>query len=121
MTGGTTSTHGHTTHLTASEAHGTGADIGVRSGACRHGVTAGMTLGSTAGATRGITEDIGADGMTRGITGDTGDGMTHGTDICTHTTAVGTEAGIHTGTTIIMSSILHQGMYKEEKYTEDPV
>ena len=59
MTGETTSIHGHTTRLTALEARGTGAGIGVRSGAGLLGATAGMTHGSTVGTTHGITEDIG--------------------------------------------------------------
>lgn len=108
MTGGTTSIHGHTTDLTASEAHGTGADIGAHTGAGRLGATAGMTHGSTDGATLGITEDIGEDGTIRGITGDTGDGMTHGTteDIGEATgiriMQAGTEASVLTGDITIM-------------------
>lgn len=78
MTGGTTSTHGHITRHTASEAHGTGAGIGVRTGTCLHGGTAGMTHGIGDGATHGTTEVIGEDGMTHGTTGDIGDGPTRG-------------------------------------------
>ena len=79
MTGGTTSTHGHITLHTALVAHGTGADIGVHTGACRRGAIHGTTHGTTDGTTHGITEDIGDDGMTRSATGDTGVGTTHGT------------------------------------------
>ena len=79
MTGGTTSTHGHTTPHTASEAHGTGAGTGALIGACLHGDTAGMTHGTGDGATLGITAAIGEDGMIHGTTGDIGDGTTLGT------------------------------------------
>lgn len=67
-----------------------------------------MTHGSTDGATLGITEDIGEDGMIRGITGDTGDGMTLGTteDIGEATGTLimqaGTEASVLIGDTIII-------------------
>ena len=79
MTGGTTSTHGHITPHTASEARGTGAGTGVLTGACLHGHIHGTTHGTTDGVTHGITEAIGEDGMTRSATGDTGAGTTHGT------------------------------------------
>lgn len=106
MIGETISIRGHITHHTASEAHGIGADTGVRSGAS-HGTTDGMTLGSTDGAIHGITEATGADGTTRGITGDTGDGMTHGTmeaigertTLGIRTMPDGTEDGIRIGDT----------------------
>ena len=104
MTGGTTSTHGHTTLHTASEAHGTGAGTGVRIGACLHGGTAGTTLGTGDGATLGITAAIGEDGMIHGTTGDIGDGTTLGTtqdigECITHGIRImpdGTEDGILT-------------------------
>ena len=101
--------------------------IGITEDGTVHGSTAASTIHGSTGDIMilgtmedGMIHGTQADFMIRG-TSATEDGMTHGTDICTHTTAVGTEAGIHTGTTIIMPSILHQGMYKEEKYTEDPV
>ena len=98
---------------TASELHGTGADIS------RHGTPGALHLGDTAdGMIRGTTEVIG-DGMTHGTTADgTADGMirgitaagmeaigagtTHGTIHTTVlTTADGTVAGTHTGDTTI--------------------
>ena len=79
MTGGTTSTLGHTIPLTASEARGTGADTGALTGACPHGRIHGTTRGTTDGATHGITEATGEDGTIRSATGDTGAGTTHGT------------------------------------------
>ena len=105
MTGGTTSTHGHTTLHTASEAHGTGAGTGARIGACLHGGTAGTTLGTGDGATLGITAAIGEDGMIHGTTGDIGDGTTLGTtqdigECITHGIRImpdGTEDSAHIG------------------------
>ena len=92
MTGGTTSTHGHTTLHTASEAHGTGAGTGARIGACLHGDTAGMTHGTGDGATLGITAAIG-DGTTLGTTPDIGECITHGIRIMPD----GTEDSAHIG------------------------
>ena len=105
MTGGTTSTHGHTTLHTASEAHGTGAGTGACIGACLHGGTVGTTLGTGDGATLGITAAIGEDGMTHGTIGAIGDGTTLGTtpdigECITHGIRImpdGTEDSAHIG------------------------
>ena len=75
---------------TASELHGTGADIS------RHGTPGALHLGDTAdGMIRGTTEVIG-DGMTHGTTADgTEDGMTHGiTAAGMEVTGAGTIRGI---------------------------
>ena len=92
--------HGHITHRTALEVHGTGAGISVH-GTGTHGLTIlgmedgtedGMTLG-TAGMTHGTTAAIGADGMTLGITA-----MPDGTaDSGDHITPDGTADGILSG------------------------
>ena len=105
MTGGTTSTYGHTTPHTASEARGTGAGTGVLTGACLHGHIHGTTHGTTDGVTHGITEAIGEDGMIRGTIGATGDGTTLGTtqdigECITHGIRImpdGTEDSAHIG------------------------
>ncbi len=113
MTGGTTSTRGHTTLHTASAVRGTGADIGAHTGACPLGDTVISTHGSTDGTTHGITEDIGEDGMIHGIIGASGDGAVHGTteDIgeCTiilgiRTMPDGTEASARTGDIMVLES-----------------
>lgn len=125
MTGETTSTHGHTTVRTASEAHGIGADIGALTGAGRHG----GTRGSTDGATRGIMAAIGEDGTIRGIIGDTGDGMTHGTTVdigaCIihgiRTTPDGTEDSARTGDIIILAEVRDMDTEDTSAATDGPV
>lgn len=96
---------------TASELHGTGADIS------RHGIPGALHLGDTAdgmirgttgvhgdGTTHGTTADGTEDGMTLGITAvtteDTGDGMTLGT-----TTTITTDGTTHIGITIMARDI----------------
>ena len=97
MTGGTTSTHGHTTLHTASEAHGTGAGITVHTGVLGVTVRGGITDTTTHGTMEG--------GMIHGITVmATADGMIHSTDTCIHITADGTEDGTHI-TTLIITTI----------------
>ena len=125
MTGGTTSTHGHTTLLTASEVRGTGVGTGALTGACLHGSTHGTTHGTTDGVTRGITEDIGEDGMTRSATGDTGDGTTHGTtaatgECITHGIRImpdGTEDSILTGGTVMALDSDTEDISRQTPYT----
>ena len=76
---------------TASELHGTGADIS------RHGIPGALHLGDT------------ADGMIRGTTEVIGDGMTHGTTdglITTIIIAVGTGVGILIGDIITGQGII---------------
>lgn len=91
-------THGHSTLLTVSEVHGTGADIMTHGTGTRtdHGTTEAGTTHGTVGMTLGSTADTGADGMIHGTTvtaagtADTGDLIIQ----------AGTADGIRTGDTI---------------------
>ena len=117
MTGGTTSTHGHTTLHTASEAHGTGAGTIIHGtaayGLITHGITEdSMILGTTAEFTiHGIMADSTTHGSTAAITilGTLEDSTTHGitADSTDRTTTDGTEDGIRSGLDIIRDITLH--------------